>query len=301
MSHILSAAQFNKQGVEQVLKTAEEMEVALAKGSVPQSLAGKIVACLFFEPSTRTRLSFETAVLRLGGQVIDMENGSVSSSAFKGESLEDTTRMVQSYADCIVARHPEDGSVQRMAGVAMIPVINAGDGGNEHPSQALLDLYTIRKEMGRLDNLRVAFGFDPKHSRTIKSLARLLSLYPNNQFTFIFPEGLEPDIKFLEDLQKAGAQVALSHIVADGCAADVFYVNRLQQERFAVKTQFEALRKAMTIKPADVEGKKVVLLDPLPRIDEIDPAVDALPNAKYFQQAKNGLYVRMALLQQLLA
>lgn len=255
-----------------------------------------MVACLFFEPSTRTRLSFEAAILKLGGQVLSMENGSVSSSAFKGESLEDTTRVVQNYVDCIVVRHPQDGSVSKMAEVASVPIINAGDGGNQHPTQALLDLYTIKKSCGRLDNLRVAFGFDPKYSRTIKSAAALLALYPKNKLTFIYPKGLEPDPNFIKALQKSGATVSLSNKVEDGCDGDVFYTNRLQQERFKSKAQFEKLRKIMTLKPAHLKGKKVVVLNPLPRIDEVDPAVDSMPNALYFDQPKNGLYVRAALL-----
>ncbi|MDE2312450.1 MAG: aspartate carbamoyltransferase, partial [Patescibacteria group bacterium] len=183
ISHILEAKQFSRPQIEALLAASAKMEQALKRGQKLNHLSGKVVACLFFEPSTRTRLSFEAAALRLGGQVISMESGLVSSSAFKGESLEDTMRMVQSYADCVVVRHPRAGAVQDMATVAAVPVINAGDGGNQHPTQALLDLYTIKKELGRLHNLNIAFGFDPKHSRTIRSLALLLTHFSGNRFT----------------------------------------------------------------------------------------------------------------------
>jgi aspartate carbamoyltransferase catalytic subunit len=296
MKHILFASQFNKEEIEKILERATIMEKECKEEKVKKILADKIVACIFFEPSTRTRLSFETAALKLGAQVISAENAAANSSSFKGESIEDTTRMVQSYADIFVMRHPKEGMAVRAAKVAKKPVINSGDGGNEHPTQALLDLYTIKKHLGRLDNLNIAFGFDPKHSRTIRSLALLLTLFKNNRFTFICPPALNPTPEFLEDLKKRGANFQLTEDLATFKEFDIFYANRLQGERFEDKNEYEKYRKTLVITKDLVEGTKTLIMDPLPRIDEIEIPVDDLPNAIYFDQAQNGLYVRMALL-----
>jgi aspartate carbamoyltransferase catalytic subunit len=295
MNHILTASQFSKKDLENILGLAAVMEKQYSKKSVKKVLADKIVACMFFEPSTRTRLSFETAALKLGGGVISAENALDNSSFHKGESIEDTTRMVCNYADVLVMRHPTEGTAQAAAKVATKPVINAGDGGNQHPTQALLDLYTLKKKFGRLDNLKVAFGFDPKHSRTIRSLALLLTHYKNNHFTFICPKVLNPSQDVLKDLKKRGAKFEISDKLQNFGQYDVFYANRLQQERFADSREFEKYRKAMVITKKLVLGTKTIILDPLPRIDEIEIGVDDLPNALYFDQAKNGLFVRMAL------
>ncbi|MDP2788653.1 MAG: aspartate carbamoyltransferase [bacterium] len=297
MNHILAGKQFaDKKLLEKILKRAGEFEVAVKKGKVQKLLSNKIVACIFFEPSTRTRLSFEAAALRLGAQVISAENAMQDSSAYKGESIEDTTKMVCSYADVVIIRHPEEGTVERAAKVASKPIINAGDGGNEHPSQAVLDLYTIKKHLGRLDNLNIAFGFDPKHSRTIKSLALILSHFKNNNFTFVCPKALNPTPAFLEELKKSGVKFTLTENLSKFKEYDIFYANRLQGERFKDKKEFEKYRKALILTKELVKGTKTLILDPLPRIDEIEVAVDDLPNALYFDQAQNGLYVRMALL-----
>ena len=296
MKNILSASQFKKEDLNKILTKSELMEKQCKSGKVKKMLKDKIVACVFFEPSTRTRLSFETAALKLGAQVISAENAIQDFSVYKGESIEDTTRMICSYADILVMRHPKERSVDRAASVAKKPVINAGDGGNEHPTQAVLDLYTIKKHLGRLDNLNIAFGFDPKHSRTIRSLALLLTRFKNNHFTFVCPKVLNPSPLFLEDLKKRGVQFKLTSNLSGFKEYNIFYANRLQQERFADKKEFEKYRKVLVITKKLVQGSKTLIMDPLPRIDEIETTVDDLPNAIYFDQAQNGLYVRMALL-----
>ncbi len=296
MTHILSANQFKKEDLEKILTRASIMEKQCKSGKIKQLLTNKIVACIFFEPSTRTRLSFEAASLKLGAKVISAENAMENSSTFKGEIIEDTTKILCSYADIVVIRHPKDGALDAAAKVATKPLVNAGDGGNQHPTQALLDLYTIKKHMGRLDNLNIAFGFDPKHSRTIRSLALLLTHFKNNHFTFICPPALNPSADFLNDLKRKGAKFELTNNLSNFKKYDIFYANRLQQERFTSKKEYEKYRKALVITKDLVQGSKVLILDPLPRIDEIEIAVDNLPNAIYFNQAQNGLYVRMALL-----
>lgn len=294
--HILSANQFNKKDIENILTQASLIERQCKRKKIKKLLENKIVACIFFEPSTRTRLSFETAALKLGAQVISAENATYNSSAFKGESIEDTTKMVCSYADIVVMRHPKEGAVHQAAVVGWSPIINAGDGGNEHPTQAMLDLYTIKKNLGRLHNINIAFGFDPKHSRTIRSLALLLTHYKNNHFTFVCPKALNPSLEFLKDIKKRGISFELTDNLSQFKKYDVFYANRLQGERFENKKEYEKYRKTLVITKTLAQGTKTLILDPLPRIDEIEKSVDELPNARYFDQAQNGLYVRMALL-----
>ncbi|OGE79016.1 MAG: aspartate carbamoyltransferase [Candidatus Doudnabacteria bacterium RIFCSPHIGHO2_01_FULL_46_14] len=302
MKHILKAEQFtDTKELEKLFKLADRMQAADDKGKIPQTLAGKIVATLFFEPSTRTRLSFEAAALKLGAGVISAENAMESTKAARGEPLEDIIRVVNQYADAVVFRHSKEGSAEAAAKVSDIPLINAGDGANEHPTQALNDLYTIKRETGRLDNLHVALACDPKHSRTIRSLALLLSLYRGNKLTFISPESLRAAPDFLEKLKQRGIQLTETADLKSGLDADVLYMNRLQEERFAEKNEFEKYRRALILTADMLKDKDVVVLDPLPRIDEIAMEVDSLPNAKYFAQVKNGLYLRMALLQEILS
>jgi aspartate carbamoyltransferase catalytic subunit len=300
MNHILSASQFDRPLINKILAGAEKMETAVLAGKVPQKHKRKIIACVFFEPSTRTRMSFESSALRLGAGVVSSENAMQDFSVHKGESIEDTTRMLCCYADVIVMRHPKEGLPQAAAKVSTKPIINAGDGGNEHPSQALLDLYTIKQSMGRLENLKVAFGFDPVHSRTIKSAAQLLALYKHNQFTFIAPKSLLPTKEFVKALKAKGAKVEFTQDLKKALASDIFYANRLQQERFSNPKEFEANRKKFIITKQLLSQSKALVMDPLPRIDEVEREADILPNAIYFCQAQNGLYVRMALLQYVL-
>ncbi len=299
MNHILSTNQFNKEEVEKILSRASEMEKCLKDKKTASLLSGKIIANIFFEPSTRTRLSFETAALRLGAQIISAENAMINSSAFKGETIEDTARMLSCYADAIVLRHPEAGSVEKASLVTNIPIINAGDGSNQHPSQALLDLYTIKKEHGHLDNLKIVFIGDILHSRTLNSLVPLLAFYPGNTFHFVSPKELilneiqrnefkEKNIVFTEgeDLLSALPQ------------ADVIYMIRVQKERFADNATYEKVKDSYILKLEHLKlmKKEAIILHPLPRVNEIDYSIDKDKRAAYFRQAQNGLYIRMALL-----
>ena len=244
-------------------------------------------------------LSFASAMSRLGGQVISAV-GVKFSSMFKGESIEDTIMMAGQYADIVAMRHPEAGSADKAAAVSPIPFINAGDGPAQHPTQALLDLYTIKKEKGTLENLHVAMATDPLQSRTIRSLAMLLSMYQGNKITFVGPKSLWAAPDLLETLDAAGTEYTQTEDFKEGLDADILYMNRLQQERFADPNEFEKLRKKYVLTADDLQGKDTLIMDPLPRVDEIDVSVDALPNAVYFRQVKNGVYVRMALLAMLL-
>jgi aspartate carbamoyltransferase catalytic subunit len=291
LSHLLSSEQLsNPELLDELLESASFMEQNEKTGNQPQTLTGKIIACLFFESSTRTRLSFEAATLKLGAKVIDMQSGMESSSTVKGESLEDTIKIVSGYADCIILRHPGEGTAERAAKVSSVPIINAGDGGNQHPTQTLLDLYTIKKEVGTFENLHIAFGLDPKHSRTIKSLALVLSKY----------KGLRASKDLLSQLESKGAKVEEAFDLSPGLDAHIFYINRLQGERFENPKEFENNRKKLVLTADMLKNKKVRIMNPLPRIDEMETSVDDSPNALYFKQAKNGLYVRMALLHKVL-
>ncbi len=292
--HLTSTAQITREDADVLLSVAADMEKVVESGH-SDLLKGRILAALFYEPSTRTRLSFEAAMLRLGGQVITSE-GIQFSSLFKGESIEDTVTMAAQYADIVVMRHPEAGSADKGASVSEVPFINAGDGPAQHPTQALLDLFTLQKELGRLEGINVAFATDPLHSRTIKSLAQILSMYSPSEYIFISPESLQPTKEFLSSLEEKGITCRVTTDFNALHDADVLYMNRLQQERFEDPKEFEKLRKQYILTADMMKGSKTLIMDPLPRVDEIDVSVDALPNAAYFRQTKNGLFVRMALL-----
>ena len=298
-THLISSAQLTKEVVESVFTVAEKMEEVQKKQGRTDLLKDKVVALLFYEPSSRTMLSFQSATSRLGAGII-LAQGKEMSSMKKGESLEDTIRMVMSYADLIVMRHPEAGSAERAAKVSAVPFINAGDGPNEHPTQALLDLYTIKKEKGTLEDLSVAFACDPLHSRTIRSLALTLSQYKGTRFTFISPSSLRAAPELLATLKKRGVAVEETEDLSAGLDADILYMNRLQEERFEDRKEFEKHRKSFILTASMLKGKKTLIMNPLPRVDEIDTSVDALPNAIYFRQAANGVPIRMALLAMLL-
>lgn len=298
MYHVLSAHQFDRGQLDELFKTADIMEFNARKGGL-NLLGGKIMAALFFEPSTRTRLSFESAMIRLGGQVISTENAAQFSSAIKGETLEDSIRVISSYADVIVMRHNEVGAAMRAAKVAKVPVINAGDGAGEHPTQSLLDLYTIQKELKRIDGLKVAMVGDLTYGRTVHSLAYLLAKYEGVTLYFVSPENCpipdkvkafldEQGVEYFEEtnLEKVAEQV------------DVLYMTRIQKERFPDEAEYT---KAAGVYKIDNEllhrmKKDSIILHPLPRAGEILPEVDEDPRAAYFRQAKNGVYIRMALL-----
>lgn len=299
MKHIISVRQFKKDEVENILAQAKKMEESCVSGSVEQVLKDKIVACIFFEPSTRTRLSFETAALKLGAKVISAENAMENTSAYKGESIEDTTKILCSYADIVVIRHPIAGTLEKAEKVATKSLINAGDGIAEHPTQGFLDLYTIKKEHGRLDNLHIGFGGDLLNSRTLRSLLPLLCLYQGNKFYFISPKELALPTDFTQDLKDKGVDFKEVNNLEENLAElDVLYMTRVQKERFSNKEDYEKVKDLFIFKKEylDKLKKEAIIMHPLPKINEIDKEVDSDPRAVYFKQAQNGLYIRMALL-----
>ncbi len=303
LRHVVESQQFSRDLLEDVFARTQEMEAVVAAGG-SQRLAGRLMASLFYEPSTRTRLSFETAMLRLGGQVVSTDRAAEFSSVSKGETLEDTIRVVGGYADVIVLRHYECGAAARAAGVSTVPVINAGDGPGQHPTQALLDLYTIRKELGRLDDLTVALVGDLANGRTVRSLCYLLARYQGIHLLFVAPSavGMRDDIK--AHLRERGVPFEDEPNLARAAArADVIYQTRIQKERFEDPAAYERVRGIYVIDARLLNRLKrnAIIMHPLPRVDEIAPEVDRDTRAVYFRQARNGLFVRMALLHLLLA
>lgn len=299
--HILSVDQFDRAYLLNLFRDATRIR-QLPRTAQRNRLPGQILATVFYEPSTRTRLSFETAMARLGGTVLTVENANESSSATKGESIEDTARMLQAYADAVAMRHPETGMPERASRVVSIPVINAGDGASEHPTQALLDLYTIQNELGQIDDLHIAIVGDLKYGRAPRSLAMLLRRTRGTRITFLAP----PTVPVGDDIKQLliGAGVSFQEAssfeaISD---ADVVYQTRIQRERFADQASYEESRGYYAIDRSVLDRLKpqAIILHPLPRVDEIDPAIDSDPRAAYFRQAENGVYIRMALLDQLL-
>jgi len=299
MHHILNTIQFSKDDVEKIISNVPKMEELCKTGNKEKPLEGKVVACVFFEPSTRTRLSFETAALRLGASVISAEDAMENSSAQKGETIEDTVQTLSCYADAIVMRHPEAFSAEKASRVATKSLINAGDGANQHPSQGLLDLYTIKAEHGRLNNLAIAFVGDVLNSRTLRSLVPLLLLYPDNKFYFISPKELALPEEYRKYLVENNAQFEEINVLDEALPkVDVLYMTRVQKERFANISDYEKVKDFFLLKPEHVQKlkKDAIIMHPLPRINEIDKEIDKDSRAAYFRQAQNGLYVRMALL-----
>ncbi len=301
--HVIEAQQFDKDLLSEIFALTKEMEEVVSRyGS--NILNRRIMATLFYEPSTRTRLSFEAAMRRLGGGVVTTESAREFSSAAKGETLEDTIRIVEGYSDVIVLRHFESGSAKRAADVASVPILSAGDGPGQHPTQALLDVYTIQKEIGRLDGIKLAMVGDLANGRTVRSLAYLMTKYDDVQLYFVAPDvvRMKDDIK--EYLTRNGVmfeeQKDLMSVVRE---VDVVYQTRIQRERFGDRTEdYEKARGRYVIdsKVMAALPRHARVLHPLPRVDEIDPKVDADPRAAYFRQAHNGLYIRMALLKRVL-
>ncbi len=294
---ILSVKQFDRRLLEYVLSIAEEMRGLVRRFGKANLLEGKILANLFYEPSTRTSASFQAAMYRLGGRCINISEVRYS-SVTKGESLPDTVRTLESYCDVIVLRHPETGSAAIAAKYARKPVINAGDGTGEHPTQALLDLYTIKDELRSLDGLKVAMLGDLKYGRTVHSLTRLLSKF-DTEFTFVSPDSLRMPEQFLQELDQTGHKYQLQtdvHAVID--QVDVLYVTRVQRERFEDPNQYETVKDFYVISPELMARAKpkMIVMHPLPRVFEIDMRVDDDPRAAYFRQMENGMYMRMALL-----
>jgi aspartate carbamoyltransferase catalytic subunit len=267
-------------------------------------LAGRILATLFYEPSTRTRLSFEAAMLRLGGGVISTENAREFSSAAKGENIEDTTRIVEGYADIIAVRYHERGGAERAAAVAHVPIINAGDGPGEHPTQALLDWFTLRQEFGAVDGLRVALVGDLAYGRAARSLAMLLALAPGASLVFVAPPATPMGTDVKEYLDARGVPWKETTDLREAIrGVDAVYMTRVQKERFGDDLAAYQAARVYNFTPDMLAAlpAHARILHPLPRVDEIDPAVDADPRAAYFRQAHNGMFVRMALLEWALA
>ena len=298
MKHIIESQQFDRKTIESIFRTADN----LSKSKNLQ-LRGKIMASLFYEPSTRTRFSFESAMLKLGGGVITTENAGEFSSAAKGETLEDSISVINHYEDVIVLRHPEKGASARAAAVSDIPVLNAGDGSGQHPTQALLDIYTIKKEIGRIDGVSIAFVGDLKHGRTVRSLSYLLGKYKNVRVFFISPKGLRigDDIKEYISKQKISYEETETWDKALP-RVDVLYQTRIQEERFKNPSEYKKYKGVYVLTMKEVNKMKngAIVMHPLPRVDEIATEVDRSEKAVYFKQAKYGLLIRMALLKEIL-
>ena len=298
---IISVSQFDAGGLEYVFGVAAEMRSMVEHVGTFDLLKGKILANLFYEPSTRTSSSFMAAMQRLGGSVIPINEVRYSSVA-KGESLPDTVRTLESYADVIVIRHPEVGAAATAAKFCRKPVINAGDGVGEHPTQALLDLFTIREELGRTDNLTVTMLGDLKYGRTVHSLSRLLSLFPTKVHC-VSPDILRMPPELVAELKARGMSIQ-EHSTLEGVLpqTDVLYVTRVQKERFEDPAVYESVKGAFVITPETLKSAKdqMVVMHPLPRVGEIAMEVDADPRAAYFRQMEYGLYTRMALLAMVL-
>lgn len=298
---ILTVNQFSRADLEYIFGIAHEMRETVSRVGTFDLLKGKILANLFYEPSTRTSSSFTAAMERLGGSVIPINEVRYSSVA-KGESLPDTVRTLECYADVIVLRHPEVGASTLAAQYARKPIINAGDGVGEHPTQALLDLFTILSELRQVDGLTVTMLGDLKYGRTVHSLARLLSLY-NVRLNYVSPDILQMPAEIIAELDDKGIpQVEVTTLETVLSESDVLYVTRVQKERFDDQAEYESARGAYVITPETLKSAKdrMIVMHPLPRVGEISMEVDSDPRAAYFRQMEYGLYVRMALLAMVL-
>jgi len=296
--HLITATQLSRGDIEAVLDRAAEIDADPA--AARERHAGRVLALCFYEPSTRTKMSFDTAMKRLGGETVDM--GPVEmSSVKKGESLADTVRVVEGYADAVVLRHPSEGAAKMASEFVDVPLINAGDGAGQHPTQTLLDLYTIRENHG-LDDLTIGIMGDLKYGRTVHSLSHALTNFDARQH-FVSPESLQLPRSVRYDLHEAGAQVR-EHTDLDAVLPelDVLYVTRIQRERFPDESEYRAIAGEYQIGPEVLDDAKdsLTVMHPLPRVDEIAPEVDDTDHARYFEQAHNGVPVRMALLDTLL-
>lgn len=293
MKHVLSCDQYTKESLENLYELTDK--IVANPEEYKNALSDKIIATMFFEPSTRTRLSFESAILRLGAKLISTENASSNSSARKGETIQDTVSVVQEYADAIVMRHSDVNSATDAASIAKVPIINAGSGKGEHPTQALLDIYTIKKHKGTLDGLKVAILGDLTYGRTIHSLIRLLSLWNNVEIYGLSKKAFELPEKYVEMLKERNVKYTVCNsfdeIPRD---VDVMYHTRIQSERF--EGDFGKEEYIINKEVLDKFSKDTIVLHPLPRVDEISTDIDNDPRALYFEQAKNGVPVRMSLL-----
>ncbi|MCK5151026.1 MAG: aspartate carbamoyltransferase [Candidatus Thorarchaeota archaeon] len=296
--NLISIHDLSREDIDLILDTAAKMENVAEKRST--DLHDKIMAVLFFEASTRTRLSFESAMQRLGGSVLGFSEVTSTSAGVKGETLADTIRTVERYADLIVIRHPLDGSARVSAEFASVPVINAGSGTEEHPTQALLDLYSIRKFIGKLDGLTISLCGDLKYGRTVHSLGMALSHYDVN-IKLAAPSGLGMKPAIIDEMKKKGISVEAVDSVEEAVTedVDVVYQTRIQKERFPNVREYDRVKDKFRITKEDAERLKndAIILHPLPRVDEIDAEVDSMPQAKYFDQVYNGVVTRMAILK----
>ncbi len=291
---LISITDFSKEEYLRIMELAADFE----QNPNQELLKGKVVASLFFEPSTRTRLSFETAINRLGGRIVGFADPD-SSSATKGETLHDTIRMVSNYADLIVMRHPLEGAARYASEVSKVPVINAGDGANQHPTQTLLDLYSILKTQGTLDNLNIFMVGDLKYGRTVHSLLQAMSEFENPIFNFIAPPSLRMPRGYKHHLEEKGIRYfeheEFTDIISE---ADIIYMTRVQKERFSEPIEYEKVKNIYILNNAMLKNTKpnVRILHPLPRVNEISTDVDNNEKAYYFQQALNGMYTREAII-----
>lgn len=295
---IVSIRDFSREEINYVLEMTDVVEPMARSGS--HMLDGKIMASLFFEPSTRTRLSFESAMYRCGGNCIGFAEPKVA-SVQKGENLADTVRTVENYADILVIRHPLEGAARLAAEFASVPIINAGTGAEEHPTQAMLDIYTIRKELGKIDGLNVALAGDLRYGRTVHSLAYALSLYNINLY-LVSPSLLRMRKEVLDEVKQRVRVEEFEELSKVMSQIDVLYMTRIQKERFGSLDEYEKVSGSYRLSPDDLSQAKsgMIVMHPLPRVDEIAYGVDNTPHAKYFKQVWYGLLVRMSLIGLLL-
>lgn len=293
MNKLVSISDCSKEDILNIVNLAEQFE----KHPNPHLLDGKLVATLFFEPSTRTRLSFETAVQRLGGRVIGFSDAATSSSS-KGETLHDTIKMVSNYVDLIVMRHPVEGAARYASEITNVPVINAGDGSNQHPTQTMLDLYSIKKTQGTLENLTISMVGDLKYGRTVHSLLMAMR-YFNPTYHFVAPQELRLPAQYPEYMRANNIKFdELEDMNPVLPVSDILYMTRVQQERFTDLVEYEKVKNTYTLRNSMLEGTKdnLRILHPLPRINEIAADVDDNPKAYYFEQARNGVFARQAVI-----
>ena len=301
MKDIISMNDMSKEEILEILEIAKKIEKTSEEEKL-NFLKGKIIATLFFEPSTRTKMSFESAAFRLGAQVLQLPPLELS-SVKKGESFSDTIKMVESYSDVIVVRHPNDGAARLASTTSQKPVLNAGDGSNQHPSQTLLDLYTIKDEKGSLNNLSIAFVGDLKYGRTVHSLVKALTHF-NPVIYFVAPKILQMPSYLIDDLDKNNIKYEILEDFRD-CLdkIDVFYMTRIQKERFPDIEDYEKLKGVYIINKKNILGKckeDMIILHPLPRVDEMSTDLDDTKHALYFKQAKNGIPIRQAMMMKVL-
>lgn len=300
LKNIISIKDFTREDVDYILDEASKLEDIAKSKEISEELNGKILGLMFFEPSTRTRMSFETAMKRLCGECIGFEN-SGSSSVSKGESIADTAKMFEGYSDALVIRHELEGVSKFISDIVDVPVINAGDGAGQHPTQTLLDLYTIKKEIGEIDNLKIALIGDLKFGRTVHSLSNALGLYKNVTIYLVSPPELKMPQEIFHDINKTNVTWkevdSIEKIIDD---VDVLYVTRIQKERFGDINDYLKIKGAYIVNKKMLEGKDLIVMHPLPRIDEISTDVDNTKYNKYFTQAANAVPVRMAILKTLI-